>query len=55
MQAVTDMDACRYEHVPEPVKLLTVLELRTLPSFNKTELEMHRIEALWSLSGMLGI
>ena len=27
------------------------IKWRTPPSFNKTELEMHRIEALWSLSG----
>ena len=27
------------------------LKWRTLPIFNKTELEMHRIQALWSLSG----
>ena len=31
-------------------QLLTILNRQTLPSFNKTELEMHKIEALWSLS-----
>ena len=37
------MDTHRYEHVPEPVFLIAMWQ--TLPSLNKTELEMHRIEA----------